>query len=242
VTLNLQYIDRQTGESKQDTIKLADIAMDAEVTLDIIDGEAQLNDNADELILGDAPIKLRLDAQDVVTSFGLTTNDINWDLDGDENYEQKQTAIVKNQFLRSRLYEIKYQLPSLSPYTYSFEGRVLQPDTPVCQVEVTQQSDSVYRFDVEFVEGNEKISQYSYAVKDLNSNSVVEEKKIRGNSLQYDFARGGDYAIRVEFITQDGKSASCESDDFMVGDVAYEVSYNTQAKSPIDSKFFDIDQ
>jgi hypothetical protein len=69
VTLNLEYIDRQTGEVKQDTRQLAELAMDAKVEVEIVDGEMSLNDSQTELILGDAPIKLRLDAQDIVTTF-----------------------------------------------------------------------------------------------------------------------------------------------------------------------------
>jgi hypothetical protein len=136
----------------------------------------------------------------------LATNDINWDLDGDDEYETLQTAIVKQQFLRSKQYAIKYQIPGLSPYIYTFDARVLQPETPVCQVNVTQQSESVYRFEVQFVEGNEKISQYSFGIKELLSASILEEKKARSNSLQYDFTRGGEYAVKATFITQDGKT------------------------------------
>jgi hypothetical protein len=119
---------------------------------------------------------------------------------------------------------------------------VLQPETPVCQVNVTQQSESVYRFEVQFVEGNEKISQYSFGVKELLNNNIVEQKKARGNSLQYDFTRGGEYAIKATFITQDGKTGGCESDDFMVGDIAYEVSYEMLTQSPGEPKYQKLDE
>ncbi len=242
VTLNLQYVDRQTGEIKQDTRKLADLSMDAKIDFDIVDGELTTNDKADEVLLGEAPVKLRLDAQDIVTAFGLTSNEINWDIDGDGEYESLQTAIIKQQFLRSQLYTIRYQIPWLSPYVYSIQARVLQPETPVCQVNIIQQSDSVYRFDVKFVEWSEKISQYAFAIKDLANGSVIDQKKVRWNSLQYDFLQWGDYAVKAAFITQDGKTSSCESDDFMVGDVAYEVDYDLTIKSPTDQKFLAINE
>lgn len=91
------------------------------------------------MIIGSAPVKLTVDASNVMTDFGTKENTIEWDTDEDGNYDIINNVQWTKNFINSRLHTISYQIPGISPYSYSFDLRVEQPDTPICVVDVIKQ-------------------------------------------------------------------------------------------------------
>gem|GEM_PF-4570402 len=82
----------------------------------------------------------------------MKENTIERDTDEDGEMDIVGNVQRTKNFLRSRLQNISYKVAGISNYVYQFDLRILQPDTPICVVKVTQQSESAYNFNVNFVE------------------------------------------------------------------------------------------
>jgi hypothetical protein len=55
--------------------------------------------------------------------------------------------------------------------------------------------------------------------------------------LTYKFPGAGLYAVKVVFMTDEGKQGECESDDIQVGTADFDVLYNVNYKSPGSPEF-----
>jgi len=216
VTMTVTYKDRVTSEQREKIVNIGSLVIESELNILPVDETIKLNSQQTEMIVGTAPVKLRVDGQAVVSDFGLKENTLQRDTDEDGVFDITDTAQRTKNFLSSQLHQIAYRISDLSPYTYVFDLRVLQPDVPVCQVSVVKKQDTIYTFDISFVESATAISEYAYQIRDVDTDTLYAEKKSDRNTMEFDFTRQGNYAVRTVFITQAGKQGRCESDNFRV--------------------------
>ncbi len=240
VTMKVVYKDRVSGEQREKTIEIGNLLIASQLAIKASEQIISFNDKQTEMIVGTAPVKLSVDAQQIISDFGLKSNNIQRDTDEDGNFDIVNTAQWTKNFFTSQLHQISYRVGDLSPYTYLFDMRVLQPDVPVCQVNVIKKQDTIYTFDVSFLEAETPISEYAYQIKDIEADNIYAEKKSDRNSIEYDFARAGNYAVKLVFITQAGKKGSCESDNFRVWSVNFSADYSIQARPPQQTAYKEI--
>lgn len=240
VTMKVVYKDRVSWEQREKTVEIGNLLIASQLTIKASEQTISFNDKQTEMIVWTAPVKLSVDAQQVISDFGLKSNNIQWDTDEDESFDVINTAQRTKNFFTSQLHQIAYRVSDLSPYTYLFDMRVLQPDVPVCQVQIVKKQDTIYSFEVSFLEAETPISEYAYQIKDVEADNIYAEKKSDRNNIEYDFSRAGNYAVKAVFITQAGKKGSCESDNFRVWSVNFSADYSIQARPPQQTAYKDI--
>lgn len=132
---------------------------------------------------------------------------------------------------RAELYDVNVRFPGLNDYIYTFPLRVEPSDVPVCLVASKALKGTQYELSTTFLD-KAKIDEYGFSIIDTQDDKIIERLKSPTSTLNYTFPRPGSYAVKVDFVTDEGKQGDCESDDFDVGSADFQIDYDVYYKSP----------
>lgn len=184
------------------------------------------------MIVGKAPVKMLFDANSMFSDLGLANTRIRWDLDNDGQIDEERDndASLAYQLIEDKLHTISYQLPEIGPLRYSIQVRVLQSDVPICQVSLSPRQDTLYNINTIFQDNQTPIEDYVFRI--LKNGQEVENIRSQQPQVNHDFVHGvGNYVVRVDFVTDEGKTWSCESDDLPLWETEYRVDYALEYKT-----------
>lgn len=129
------------------------------------------------------------------------------------------------------MYDVNMRFPGLNDYIYTFPLRVEPSDVPVCLVGFKALKGTQYELSGTFLD-KAKIDEYGFSIIDTQDDKVIERVKSNTDTLNYTFPRAGTYAVKLDFVTDEGKQGDCESDDFEVGSADFAIDYDIYYKSP----------
>ncbi|MDD3262729.1 MAG: PKD domain-containing protein [Candidatus Absconditabacteria bacterium] len=240
MNLNVDYVNVPTGERMQKDVPAGSIVFVSEVSVSPVDGNVTYNDANTEMIVGKVPSKIRFDASSVFRDFSLQDYKVIWDADGDGEVDKQNASTFTYTYKKAQLYAVTVRFPDLSKYGYVFPLRVEQSDVPVCEILATNTEGTSYNFNLQFLESTANVVEYQYLV--LDGKKTLANTKSRQTYFDYEFPSAGIYSLKVEFITDEGKKGSCESEDIEVGATDFKINYDLSYKSPGSPKFTAFNQ
>lgn len=235
LSIDIAHTNRQTQERNTTSIAVGTLTVPTQIDIQVKDGETSMTEA--EVVAGKVPRKITFDASAVFRDYGIADYVISWDLDDDGTTDRENAAIVTQVYNAPKVYNINVRFPTLNGYLYTFPLRIEQSDVPVCLVSATQKQWVEYILSTTFVERNTRIDEYGFSIIDLANDQVIQRIKATTNQIDYNFPGGGEYAVKVDFVTNEGKQGSCESNNFTVGDTDFDISYDVFFKSPQEPNF-----
>src|SRR5690606_3349091 len=122
---------------------------DAQMNLTVDGQPIGTNSGNSELIVGDAPIRVQVDAKNIFSELGITDNNIIWDMESDGTADKENKVTFGHNYYDPQLYTVSYRFPNagdnLGTLWYQMYLRVNQSDTPRCSV-VAQNNNNTYTF------------------------------------------------------------------------------------------------
>lgn len=233
--LVIDYVNNQTAEQLRQTIPVVTFSIPTAVDVSVEWGEVSVSNN--ELVVGKVPRKIWFNADAVFVDLGLNEYRITRDADGDGEIDRENNASYTHVYNQARVYNVNMRFPWLNNVLYTFPLRVQQSDVPVCQVVVQQIQWTNYSFQVEFLDNIVPITAYGYTVRDRVNNSNITTINTQTSMATYDFPWAWTYAVKVDFVTQEGKQWSCESMDFAVWAADFAIDYTWSYKNPQSPQF-----
>jgi len=180
---------------------------------------------------------VNFDSTSVFTDLALSEYKIQWELNGDGEYDKTDLTNFSYQFREPKVQSIYYTIPNLpSPYNtlvYQIDLRVLQNDVPICTIVTTPTSisNTIYNINTTFDTQQTRINSYLYKVKNIATNKFISNNiNNKTDNFDYDFVAQGNYIVYLDYVTEDGKQGNCESDTVEVGASTFKVDYNFQYK------------
>jgi len=235
IELIVDYVNNQTAEQLRQTIPVVTFAIPTAIEVNVEWGEVSVSDN--ELVVGKVPRKVWFNADDVFVDLGLDEYLITRDADDDGEIDRENNASYTHVYNQARVYNVNVRFPWLNNALYTFPLRVEQSDVPVCQVTVQQVQWTNYSFQVDFLDNIVPINAYGYTVQDRSNNSDITTINTQTNTATYDFPWAWMYAVKVDFVTEEGKQWSCESMDFSVWAADFVIDYTWSYKNPQSPQF-----
>ncbi|MDR2540419.1 MAG: hypothetical protein LBD11_01205 [Candidatus Peribacteria bacterium] len=148
----------------------------------------------------------------VFRSFGLPDYQIVRDMDGD-NVNDRETPQFDYIYKKAQVYHPTVKFPGLSDFFYSFPVRVEPSDVPICEIVLSNFSQTKYKIQTNFLEGSvSTIAGYTYRIIDTSTQKELTTLKNSTREVDYTFPEKGNYLVLLDFITVDGKRGACESD------------------------------
>jgi hypothetical protein len=228
-SIAITHVNRQTKERKTDTISVGVLNVPAEISIDVEDGEVRYENG--EVVVGKVPRKVTFDASAIFGEFNLRDYLLSRDTNGDGENDRENDPIYTFVYNYAQLYSIDVRFPGLNWYLYTFPLRVEPSDVPVCLVASKALKGTQYELSTTFLD-RAKIDEYGFSIIDIADDKVIERIKSTTDLLNYTFPRPGSYAVKVDFVTDEGKQGYCESDDFDVGSSDFDINYDIYYKSP----------
>ena len=232
--------DKATGVTEDITSDLWPLSITTEVSLVPSSWTLSSNDANDEIIIGKAPTKINFDSTSIFTDLKLSEYKIQRDLDGDGQWDKSDLTNFSYQFRKPQVQSIYYTLPNIGQYSnlvYQIDLRVLQNDVPICTITTTPStaSNTTYTISTTFDTDQVIINSYMYRIKNLSNNRFWNALTNKKESFDYDFWAQGNYVVYLNYVTEDGKQWSCESDTIEVGASTFDVKSTLQYKWPNDT-------
>lgn len=234
--LKISYTNT-AGEKLSKDIPAGKLDFVSEISVAPVGGEIAFNDSHTEMSAGKVPSKVKFDASRVFSDLGLANYTVIWDINGDGTTDQQNVSSFTTSYKEAKLYTVAVRFPDVNDYVYSFPLRVEQSDVPVCEILVKPLEANNHEFTVNFLT-KWTIQEYQYQI--VSEDKPIYTTKSKSPILEYQLPSSGIYAVKVLFVTDEGKQGSCESDDISVGAVWYQLSYSAQYKSPSQSSFVDF--
>ena len=232
--------DKATNVTEDIITDLWPLSITTDIALVPSSGVITHNDAYDEIILGKAPTKVGFDSTSVFTDLKLDEYKIQWDLDGDGIFDKKDLTNFSRQFREPKVQSIYYTLPNMGAFgdlVYQIDVRVLQNDVPICTLtsKLNPSASTSYNISTSFDEQQTRINSYMYKIKNLWTNKFIETISNKTTSFDYEFSGQGNYVVYLNYVTEDGKQGTCESDAIEVGVSTFNINYDLQYKWPNDS-------
>lgn len=237
--MSIDYVDKQTGAKKKQQYPLGPLVFASAFTITPVATGLLLNTDKTEYIIGNAPAKVSLNAQQIFTDLQLPAIKITWDLENDNVVDRQDTALVNTTFNKPGLSTIVYTLPTLSSYKYVLPLRVSQWDVPVCIVtgKSTSTDWRTYQFSTNFEDTSVAIKEYIYDVINVDTEKVVHEEKRTNQNFSWEFVDAWRYLFRTTFVTDQNKKGSCETDTLQILSSDFDVAYELLYKAPSSSDY-----
>ena len=203
----------------------------------------------DELTAGPLPAEIEFDAEDVFQSFGLTSYNIEWDWDNDNNIDKLSEAKYRHTYDSSKVYYPKVRFPDVKYLDgdwgiwYSFPLRITQSSTPVCKVEINKIEWQDYEINGSFLDGTDRsVIDYSFVIEDKIAKKVIDEySKDEWSTIPYTFQGQWIYVVKMNFVTDDGYNWSCSQEVKINWISQYTVQYEFYAQTATSNGFEKID-
>lgn len=234
--LFIPYTSNNTNENLSNNIDLWTIAIPAEIVVKKSEEDLQSNNN--ELIGWKAPVKLSFDASDVFESLSLKWYEISWDFQWDGIRDKQNLSQYDEAYTQEWVTNIFVQFPENSEYIYSFPIRIEQPEVPILKIDTKQLDGNKYLISTEMISNEWIISNYLFEIWDTSTNKQISSERTSKSSLTYMFPGEWSYMIRLTYITDDGKTATNESDILEIGKSDFNIYYSMQIKTISNSSLY----
>lgn len=236
-SLTYRYQDITTKQVKEFVSQNAfQIDVQTEIKLSTKAWVYTLNDAKNEIIIGENPTQLLVDATRVATDLWLTNSIINWDMDND-GQDDKQRVNFSHYYYTPQLHTVSYALPEYPGIVYQFAVRVLQSNVPSCTVTTQSIQGNQYRLGVQLADAWVGIDRYQFEIVNKLTDEIVDQIDSDKATTVYDFAPGRQYQVRAFFTTDDNKQGVCETDDLAINNSSYIIKATTSVKYPTDAWF-----
>lgn len=240
ITLSVTHINRQTTETLTNTYEIWSLPFVSEIVVSVQDGEVV--PGVWELIAGKAPRKITWDASAVFRDLGLPDYRIVWDMDGDGQNDAENVSDVTWIYNEPKLYNVVVRFPGINTFAYTFPLRIEQPDVPICILSATQIQWTNYRIQAQMTWRTARIDAYNFSILDIaNNRSVVTRQQSTTNTIDYNFPGQWLYAIKLDFVTSDGRPGSCESQNLPVGQADFTINYDVFYRTTSESSWTKVD-
>ena len=239
-SLVYRYTDKITRQVKEATLSnLFSININTQIKLSTKAWPYTLNDAKNEIIAGQNPTQLLIDATSVATDLNLTNSVINWDMNND-GQDDKQRVNFSYYFYEPKLHTISYSLPEFPWIIYQLPVRVLQSNVPSCTVTTQPLKGNQYRLEVKLADAWVSITSYQFEIVDKLTDELVDSIDSDKSSTIYDFAPGRQYQVRAFFTTDDNKQWVCETDNLAINNNAYSIKSTVSVKYPNATSYVDL--
>ena len=198
------------------------------------------NDKKSEIIVGNSPTKVSINAQKIFTDLWLTDVNIARDLDGNGTIDKKDRADFTQYYLTPKLYSIYYTLPNFD-YTFVAKVRVNAGDVPLCKVTTESLWDSNYKFGIVIDDNQIDILNYKFDIIDQSNGDIIKSINSDKKIMEYGFDAGKIYKVRWFFTTTENKNWLCESDDINIGNKSRKILTTFFTKLPTENDYNKID-
>lgn len=236
-SLSYRYLDTTTRQVKESTItNLFAVDVQSQILLSTKAWWYTLNDAKNEIIIGENPIQLLINATSVATDLGLVNSVIDWDMD-DDGQTDKQRVNFSHYYYNPKLHTISYSLPEYPGIVYQFAVRVLQSNVPWCTVTTQAIKDNQYRLGIALADAWVGIDRYQFEIVDKLTDAIVDQVTSDKANIVYDFAPGRQYQVRAFFTTDDSKQGVCETDNLAINNTSYVIKPSIAVKYPTDPWF-----
>lgn len=232
LTLNVVYINVPTWERFETWVDAWTVIFDSEIQITTNRGDVTFNDAKTEMIAWVTPTKVTFDASSVFRDLSLPNYKIFRDANDDLARDKQDSSDFTYVYKEAKLYNINIRFPELNNYIYTFPMRIEQSDVPVCEILAKAQKGLSYDLTTSFIWEQAKITDYQFDIVDIkNANKVIDTVKSDNPNTSYEFPGWWKYAIRLNFITDEGKNGSCESDDIVVWPADFQINYDIYSRS-----------
>lgn len=75
-----------------------------------------------------------------------------------------------------------------------------------------------------------------------DARTVVGRQQSSTNTIDYNFPGQGLYAIKLDFVTSDGRPGSCESPNLPIGQADFSINYDIFYRTPSDASWTKVDE
>lgn len=240
--ITFEYRDAVKQQNQIFTLDAGTVTIEAEMNLSVDNTPLQTNDNNSELIVGDAPARLQVDAKDIFSELGLSDSSISWDMESDGTPDKENKVNFGYNYIDPQLYMVSYRFPNdknLPNLQYHFYLRVNQSDTPRCSIGVSNDGNT-YNFSTlrsGGENGGKEVNSYRWEIYDIDAEKNVQSIPARTDSIEYTFEKQGNYTARLVFKTVDNAQGLCESEVLHAGAPKYDVKYTILYKRPGQTTF-----
>lgn len=200
-TFKVNYINANNGEKGNLDFEVPTIRIVSEIVINPLEGEARINDEKTEYILGSAPLVAQFKANKVFTDLQLWENKILRDMDGNGNIDITDNSIFKYPFNEAKLNYIYYKLPNYIGYEdtwFQIPVRIEESDVAGCKLDLSAQENKKITVTPKFDEIVEAKS-YMYSIKNINSGDFVEIESDTPE-LTYTIPKGWQYEVAMEIF------------------------------------------
>lgn len=128
-------------------------------------------------------------------------------MDSDGTPDKENKVNFGFNYVDPKLYMVSYRFPNsannLGNLRYHFYLRINQSDVPRCNVAGTSDGNT-YRFTTTWPGGDassQEVNSYRWEIYDEDREKTVDSIPSRTDSLEYTFAREGNYTARLTFAT-----------------------------------------
>lgn len=218
-SITFTYRDPVKQQNQSFTLEAGTITISAELSVTVDGQRIGTNSGNSEMIVGDAPVRLQIDAKNIFSELGIIDNNIMWDMETDGTVDKENKVTFGYNYIDPQLYTVSYRFPNapdnLGTMWYHFYLRVNQSDTPRCSVNFTNEGNA-YSFVTQRSGGvntTQEINSYRREIYDIDNEQTLQSISARRDSLDYTFTQQGNYTARLRFTTVDGAQGLCESEE-----------------------------
>lgn len=233
--LRVTFIKNQTQELSNTIITLAQENIVSEILLSTNQWQTQKLNS--DIIVWKNPVKVTYDASSIFRDLSLQNYDIAWDPNADWVYEKEWYTTYTYNYTTAWVFHVNIRFPGINNYIYTFPIRIEQSDVPVAEIVYTNTNSSQYNIKATFPWEDPDIARYSFNIINKDTKSIIDTISTTEPSISYTFPWDWTYAIQLNFVTQEWKQWSAESDDIEIGWSKYQVLYDIQTKTTTSPSF-----
>lgn len=238
IWLKITYLKNQTNEQSflDTTIYSTDILSEITVSTN----KWWISYPYNDIIVWKNPIKVTYDASSVFRDLNLQTYEINRDADADWVNDKTNYVSYTHVYSKADIYHVNIRFPTVNNYIYTFPIRVEQSDVPVAEISYSMINTTQYNIMATFPWEDPDIANYSFNILNKSNNSVIDTIHTQNPSISYTFPWDWVYAIQLDFVTQEWKQWSAESNNIEIGGSQYQVLYDIATKTPTMPNFTQV--
>lgn len=88
------------------------MTINAQLNVSLNGNPARTNSGNSELIAGDAPVRVQIDAKNIFSELGIADNNIIRDMDTDGTPDKENKVTFGHNYLDPKLYTVSYRFPN----------------------------------------------------------------------------------------------------------------------------------
>lgn len=144
--ITFTYRDPIKQQNQTFTLDAGTLTISAQINVSANGVTARTNSGNAEIIAGDAPTRVQIDAKNIFSELGVADNSIIWDMDTNGTPDKEDKVTFGYNYLDPQLYTVSYRFPNspgnLANLRYHFYLRVNQSDAPRCSIAATNQGNT----------------------------------------------------------------------------------------------------